>query len=82
MDDYASWMEQAGLKVECCLDWTEHVRRTWQICGDRVHKSRIRWIAPLFGSNSASFIDRFKAILDAYDSGAMKYGCFVARKPQ
>lgn len=81
MGDYANWMEHAGLKVECCLDWTASVRRTWQICGDRVRKSRIRWLAPMFGSNSAMFLDRFKTILDAYDSGAMQYGCFVARKP-
>jgi tocopherol O-methyltransferase len=82
MDDYASWMEQASLKVECCLDWTESVRRTWQICDKRVHRSRVRWLAPLFGNNSTMFLDRFKTILDAYDSGAMQYGCFVARKPQ
>ena len=79
--DYKSWMEQAGLKVENSLDWTDRVRRTWQICDERVQKSRIRWVAPLFGRNSAMFLDRFSTILRAYDSGAMQYGCFVARKP-
>ena len=70
-------MEQAGLKIEYSLDWTDRVRRTWQICDERVQKSRIRWLAPLFGRNSVMFLDRFSTILRAYDSGAMQYGCFV-----
>jgi tocopherol O-methyltransferase len=81
MNDYASWIETAGLKMKHCLDWTECVRRTWQICGDRVRRSRVRWLAHLFGRNSVLFLDRFDTILRAYDSGAMKYACFIARKP-
>jgi len=78
--DYRQWMSQAGLRVDRCLDWTSRVARTWEICRKRVRRSRIRWIAPLIGHDSALFLDRFDAILDAYRSGAMTYGCFVARK--
>ncbi len=78
--DYTRWMTQAGLRVEHCLDWTSRVSRTWEICQDRVRRSRVRFVAPLFGYDSAMFLDRFDAILDAYRSGAMQYGCFVARK--
>jgi tocopherol O-methyltransferase len=81
MADYTNWMQQSGLEMEYSLDWTDRVRRTWQICDDRVQKSRIRWLAPLFGHNSVMFLDRFSTLLHAYDSGAMRYGCFVARKP-
>ena len=79
-DDYTQWMGHAGLRVEHCLDWTLRVSRTWEICRDRVRRSGVRWIAPFLGYESALFLDRFDAILDAYRSGAMKYGCFVARK--
>ena len=79
-DDYVQWLQQAGMQIEHCVDWTSQVSRTWEICGERVRRSRIRWIAPFFGGDSALFLDRFDAILDAYRSGAMKYGCFVARK--
>jgi len=79
-NDYTQWMNQAGLRVDRCLDWTSRVTRTWEICRERVRRSRIRWIAPLVGHDSALFLDRFDAILAAYRSGAMKYGCFVARK--
>lgn len=79
-DDYQNWMEKAGLKMEHTLDWTSRVSRTWEICRDRVRRAHVRWLAPAFGRNSMLFLDRFDAILAAYQSGAMKYGCFIARK--
>jgi tocopherol O-methyltransferase len=78
--DYVQWLEQAGLQMEHCLDWTSQVSRTWEICRERVRRSRIRWIAPYLGGDSVLFLDRFDAILEAYRSGAMRYGCFIARK--
>jgi len=80
MDDYVDWMTQAGLEVTQSLDWTSRVTRTWQICRDRVRRSRIRWLAQFVGYESVLFLDRFETILDAYQSGAMRYGCFIARK--
>lgn len=81
-DDYAHWMEQGGLRVEARLDWTSRVTRTWEICADRVRRSRVRWLAHMAGYDSVLFLDRFDTILNAYRSGAMQYGCFVARKPR
>jgi cyclopropane fatty-acyl-phospholipid synthase-like methyltransferase len=79
-DDYAQWMENAGLQVEHNLDWTTRVSRTWEICSERVQRSRVRWLAPILSQDSVLFLDRFDSILAAYRSGAMKYGCFIARK--
>lgn len=78
--DYCQWMQQAGLQIEQCIDWTGQVQRTWEICRNRVRRSRLRRVAPLFGRNSVLFLDRFDAILNAYHSGAMQYGCFIAGK--
>jgi tocopherol O-methyltransferase len=80
-DEYKQWMQQAGLQVKHCLDWTARVTRTWEICRARVHRSRVRWLARLVDRNSVLFLDRFDTILAAYQSGAMKYGCFIAHKP-
>ena len=80
--DYTSWMEQAGLTVERQHDWTSRVDRTWEICRERVQKTRMRWLARIIDRQSVLFLDRFDTILRAYRTGAMKYGCFVARKPQ
>ncbi len=81
MDDYAGWMQSAGLVMTSCEDWTKRVARTWEICRDRVRRSRVRWLARLIDRETVMFLDRFDTILNAYRSGAMKYGCFVAVKP-
>lgn len=79
-DDYLRWMEQAGLRVDNWYDWTARVSRTWEICRERVRRSRIRWLARLVDRDTVLFLDRFDTILAAYESGAMKYGCFIAHK--
>ncbi len=79
--DYRGWMEAAGLIVEHDYDWTARVDRTWEICRDRVRRSGMRWLAGLVHRGTATFLDRFSTILEAYRSGAMRYGCFIATKP-
>src|SRR5207247_40611 len=42
--EYTGWMNQAGLTVERCHDWTSRVDRTWELCRDRVRRTRMRWL--------------------------------------
>jgi len=77
--DYSDWIGGAGLTLERQLDWTAHVTRTWEICEKRVRRSGVRWLARFVDPDIARFLDRFRTILTAYRTGAMKYGCFVAR---
>lgn len=79
--DYVAWIEQAGFRLQHVEDWTDRVYRTWEICRDRVRRFRIRSIARLIDQETVVFLDCFDTILDAYKTGAMKYGCFVAQKP-
>jgi tocopherol O-methyltransferase len=78
--DYTAWMQSAGLTMVAVEDWTARVTRTWEICRDRVRKSGVRSLARLIDRDTVLFLDRFETILAAYRSGAMKYGCFVAKK--
>jgi len=80
-DDYARWITDAGLVLERDFDWTSRVTRTWELCEERVRRSRVRWLAQLLDRNIVVFLDRFGTILRAYQTGAMKYGCFIARAP-
>jgi len=80
-DDYARWITDAGLVLERDFDWTSRVTRTWELCEERVRRSGVRWLARLVDRNTVVFLDRFRTILKAYQTGAMKYGCFIARKP-
>lgn len=80
MADYTLWMRAAGLTVEHQLDWTDRVTQTWEICIRRVRQSRVRWLAKPIGRNMLLFLDRFETILNAYRSGAMRYGCLIAHR--
>ncbi|MFO0974768.1 MAG: methyltransferase domain-containing protein [Planctomycetaceae bacterium] len=79
--DYCQWMTDAGLKMTQVHDWTSRVSRTWEICRDRVNRLGIRRVASWIDPGQIIFIDRFQTLLDAYNTGAMKYGCFIAEKP-
>lgn len=79
--DYIDWMTQAGLVLDANENWTERVLKTWEICKERVRHFRIRGLARLIDRNTVLFLDRFDTILEAYRTGAMAYGCFVARRP-
>ncbi|MEQ8848613.1 class I SAM-dependent methyltransferase [Botrimarina sp.] len=79
--DYQGWLADAGLELTVADDWTRRVDRTWEICRDRVKRFGIHRVAGLVDRGQIVFLDRFQTILDAYRSGAMAYGCFVARKP-
>ncbi|MCA9016261.1 MAG: class I SAM-dependent methyltransferase [Planctomycetaceae bacterium] len=80
-EDYQSWMETAGLEFQGYHNWTNRVSQTWEICQKRVQKTGVRWLARLIDRDTVMFLDRFDTILKAYESGAMQYGCFIARKP-
>ncbi len=79
--DYRHWMTDAGLTIERDHDWTARVEQTWEICQRRVRRSGVRWLAGMIDRNTVMFLDRFQTILNAYRSGAMRYGCFIAHKP-
>lgn len=79
--DYVSWFEKAGLEVRVKTICTDQVKQTWEICRKRVERTGVRYLAKVLGKNHVLFLDHFDAILNAYDSGAMEYGMFVAVKP-
>ena len=79
--DYRKWLTDAGLEMRSTDIWTKRVLKTWEICRDRVAASKVRWLAKMLGRDHVMFLDRFDAILEAYKTGAMEYGCFVAVKP-
>lgn len=79
--DYVAWLQAAGLKDVEAHDWTRNVKQTWEICQRRVERTKVRWLARCIDRDTVLFLNRFSTILAAYDSGAMEYGCFIARKP-
>ena len=80
--NYTAWMTAAGLQIDHTEDWTARVARTWELCDQRVRRFHLPWLARSIDRRQATFLDNFKTLLDAYRSGAMQYGCIVARRPE
>jgi len=80
-DDYRGWLTDAGLTVRTYDDLTARVGQTWDICIRRVRASGVGWLARLAGKEMGSFVDHFATLGNAYRSGAMRYGMFIAEKP-
>jgi len=79
--DYRGWLSQAGLVERAYSDLTSQVLRTWDICQRRVAATGVGWLAWVGGQSMRSFLDHFATLGNAYRSGAMQYGLFVAEKP-
>lgn len=80
LNDHRRWLTDAGLSFCSFDDWTERIVRTWEICLQRVDRSRLRYVAPTI-RQIGPFLDSFDSILRAYRSGAMQYGCLVFESP-
>jgi len=78
--DYRAWLESAGLAVTTVADLTPQVCRTWDICRRRLRLTGVGLLARVAGRRMRQFVDRFVVLGDAYRSGAMRYGLFVAEK--
>ena len=80
-DDYREWMTAAGLTVRTFADLTAQVSQTWDICIRRVRSTGVGLLSRLGGRKMRSFVEHFATLGNAYRSGAMRYGLFVAEKP-
>jgi tocopherol O-methyltransferase len=80
--DYQGWLGAAGL-VPCAFeDLTTEVTPTWEICQRRLRRSGLLHLYWLFDRTTVQFAHSFGALLEAYRSGAMRYGLFVAQKAE
>ena len=77
--DYAGWLQEAGFEVLQMTDLTEKVVKTWEICLKRVQRTGAAKASWIFGRKAHEFTNSFEVILDAYQTGAMKYGSFTAK---
>ena len=79
--EYSKWMDAAGLIVESAENITTQVSRTWSVCRPMLELPLVKTMLAAGSEKLAAFADSFVAIDDAYRSGAMCYGMFVASKP-
>jgi tocopherol O-methyltransferase len=80
-EDYRGWFRDAGLVNREFADLTARVAETWDICRRRVEASGVGVLAWLLSRRTHTFLDHFATLGNAYRSGAMQYGLFIAEKP-
>jgi tocopherol O-methyltransferase len=78
--DYTNWMKNAGLKIESAEDVTGHVNRTWLACRPILEFPLVKTMLAAGDQKLAAFAESFSAIDEAYRTGAMGYGMFVASR--
>lgn len=80
LSQYASWMREAGLKVETAEDITKNISPTWEYCSRMIKRSPFRWLVNFADRPTRRFVRSFPLMQQAYNSGAMAFGLFVAKK--
>jgi tocopherol O-methyltransferase len=78
--DYSRWMRESGLRVETAEDITDHVIKTWSVCKPVLELPLVKTMLAAGNEKLAAFTDSFSAIEEAYQTGAMRYGMFVASR--
>ena len=79
---YRGWMRDAGLTVVAAEDITHHVEATWAHCARIGRNPVVKFLVQFTGGPTRRFVKAFPLMQEAYASGAMAFGLFVAKKPQ
>jgi tocopherol O-methyltransferase len=78
---YRQWMRDAGLTVNAAEDITRHVEPTWRHCARIGENPVLRFLLRFTDAPTRRFVKAFPLMREAYSSGAMAFGLFVAKKP-
>jgi tocopherol O-methyltransferase len=80
MSDYQEWMESTGLRIDVTDEITPRVKKTWEICERIGRRPEVKAALRVLPSDVRRFVESFAWMNKAYESGAMSYGMFTARK--
>jgi tocopherol O-methyltransferase len=80
LGSYSQWMRDAGLTVMAAEDITRHVEPTWAHCARIGKNPAVKFLVRFTGGPTRRFVQAFPLMQEAYSSGAMAFGLFVAKK--
>jgi tocopherol O-methyltransferase len=81
LSSHREWMREAGLTVMVAEDITRHVEHTWVHCARIGANPVLRFLVCFTDGPTRRFVKAFPLMVQAYSSGAMAFGLFVAKKP-
>jgi tocopherol O-methyltransferase len=80
LSSYSGWMCDAGLTVTAAEDITRYVEPTWAQCSRLGENPVLKFLVPFTGGPTRRFVKSFRLMREAYATGAMAFGIFVAKK--
>jgi tocopherol O-methyltransferase len=80
LEQYVDWLRHAGLNVQTADEITASIAPTWQYCSRMAQRWPMRWLTPFTDVVTRRFVKSFPLMSEAYATGAMAFGLFVARK--
>jgi tocopherol O-methyltransferase len=80
LHDYMGWMRESGFDEIEAEDITGNVEETWRRCAALARRPEIKALLMVSDARTRRFVQAFEAIQQAYQSGAMAYGMFTAKK--
>jgi tocopherol O-methyltransferase len=80
LSNYRDWMRHAGLTVTVAEDITRHVEATWAHCSRLAANPVLKFLVRFTDAPTRSFVRSFPLMQQAYATGAMAFGLFVAKK--
>lgn len=81
LSSYRQWLLDAGLTVTAAEDITRHVEATWAHCARLAENPSLKFLVRFTGAPTRRFVATFPLMCEAYATGAMAFGLFVAKKP-
>jgi tocopherol O-methyltransferase len=79
-NDYLQWITEANLTFVKEEDLTSRVTRTWDLATAIVESWKVKFLLNFLGTKTREYVRSIPMMKEAYSSGAMSYGYFVAKK--
>jgi len=82
MDHYQALLAMQGFNIINSLDWSDYVKQSWDIGISLVNAYSLFHIVKTSGWRGLRFASQVRLMQDAFRHGCVKYGVFIAIKPQ
>jgi tocopherol O-methyltransferase len=80
LNEYKTWMRDAGLDVETAQDITQNIAPTWDHCSRLAARLPLRFLLRFADASTRRFVRSFPLMKRAYAEKVMAFGLFVAKK--
>jgi len=78
---YVRMMQKQGFTISQALDWSAHVKRTWEVGLNSLRAYSFFQILRMSGWRGLRFRVQARMMQEGFDTGSVRYGVFLVHKP-